>query len=260
MSRITIRVSVAAVFALTAVALVLVMQATAAGGHVGVGFDVPSIAGFPGDFSGGTAFLTGGGAYDPASASNAEPDSAFVHSNGGFRCLQDVLQGPLQGCLQGEGVRWDSDGLLQSTGFKCTGKASEPKKTAITTRTRPSSSPISTAQATETTRPSRTSKSSSPTTTSPRTSTASKTSGSSRSGAAPRTSTSAPSLNHTEFPDHSGLSSRSFDRDGARQAPSHRSRRRYNSRRKPLGEIVSDLHGSVRASSAPVAASPRRSR
>ena len=132
MSRITIRVSVAAVFALTAVALVLVMQAAAAGGHVGVGFNAPSIAGFPGDFSGGTAFLSGGGAYTPSSASNTEPDSAFVHSNGGFRCLQDVRQGPLQGCLQGEGVRWDTDGLLQSTGFKCTGKASEPKKTAIT--------------------------------------------------------------------------------------------------------------------------------
>ena len=71
-------------------------------------------------------------AYDPATAPNAEPDNAFVHSNGGFRCLQDVRQGPLQGCLQGEGVRWDTDGLLQSTGFKCTGRASEPTKTAVT--------------------------------------------------------------------------------------------------------------------------------
>ena len=67
-----------------------------------------------------------------ATAPNAEPDSAFVHSNGGFRCLQDVRQGPLQGCLQGQGVRWDTDGLLQSTGFKCTGRASEPTKTAVT--------------------------------------------------------------------------------------------------------------------------------
>jgi hypothetical protein len=132
MSRTTIRASVATVFALAALALVLVVQAAAAPGHVGVGFNAPSIAGFPGDFSGGAAFLSGGGAYDPATASNAEPDDAFVHSNGGFRCLQDVKQGPLQGCLQGEGVRWDTDGLLQSTGFKCTGSSSEPKKTAVT--------------------------------------------------------------------------------------------------------------------------------
>ena len=132
MSRTTIRASIATVIALAALALVLVVQAAAAPGHVGVGFNAPSIAGFPGDFSGGTAFLSGGGAYDPATASNAEPDNAFVHSNGGFRCLQNVEQGPLQGCLQGQGVRWDTDGLLQSTGFKCTGRASEPKKTAVT--------------------------------------------------------------------------------------------------------------------------------
>jgi hypothetical protein len=132
MSRSRIRASVVTAAALAAVALVLVVQASAAPGHVGVGFNAPSIAGFPGDFSGGTVFLSGGGAYDPASASNAEPDNAFVHSNGGFHCLADVRQGPLQGCLQGQGVRWDTDGLLQSTGFKCTGRASEPKKTAVT--------------------------------------------------------------------------------------------------------------------------------
>jgi hypothetical protein len=132
MSRTTMRASVATVTALAVVALVLVVQAAAAGGHVEVGFNAPSIAGFPGDFSGGTAFLSGGGAYDPATASNAEPDNAFVHSNGGFRCLQDVRQGPLQGCAQGQGVRWDTEGLLQSTGFKCTGRASEAKKTAVT--------------------------------------------------------------------------------------------------------------------------------
>jgi len=131
MSRTTIGVSLATVVALVA-GLALIVQASAATGHVGVGFNAPTIAGFPGDFSGGTAFLSGGGAYDPASASNDDPESAFVHSNGGFRCLADVHQGPLQGCLQGQGVRWDTDGLLQSTGFKCTGRASEAKKTAVT--------------------------------------------------------------------------------------------------------------------------------
>ena len=132
MSRITIGVSLATVVALAAAALVLALQATAASDHVGVGFEAPAIAGFPGDFTGGTAFLSGGGAYDPTSASNTDPESAFVHSNGGFRCLADVRQGPLQGCLQGQGVRWDTDGLLQSTTFKCTGASTEAKKTAVT--------------------------------------------------------------------------------------------------------------------------------
>ncbi len=106
--------------------------ATAATSNVGVGFNAPSIAGFPGDFSGGKVFLTGGGAYDPATASNSNAESAFVHSNGGFRCLEPVAQGPLKGCLAGEGVRWDTDGLLQSTRFKCTGASNEPAKFAVT--------------------------------------------------------------------------------------------------------------------------------
>jgi len=131
MSRTTIGASLAALVALAAV-LVVVVPASAAGSRVGVGFNAPSIAGFPGDFSGGKAFLTGGGAYDPSSASNTDPENAFVHSNGGFRCLEDIKQGPLKDCLQGQGIRWDTDGLLQSTGFKCTGAASEPKKTAVT--------------------------------------------------------------------------------------------------------------------------------
>jgi hypothetical protein len=97
-----------------------------------VGFNAPSIAGFPGDFSGGKVFLTGGGAYELTGASNAEPEKAFVHSNGGFRCLEDVRQGPLKGCLQGQGIRWDTEGLLQSTRFKCTGASTEPAKTAVT--------------------------------------------------------------------------------------------------------------------------------
>src|SRR5260370_13587801 len=39
---------------------------------------------------------------------------------------------PLNGCLAGQGVRWDTEELLASTGFKCTGAASEAKKTATT--------------------------------------------------------------------------------------------------------------------------------
>jgi hypothetical protein len=112
-----------------AVVLVVVASAAAAGGHVGVGFNASSISGFR---PGGEVFLTGGGAYDPQTASNTDPASGFVHSNGGFRCLQDIAQGPLLGCVQGEGIRWDTDGLLASTPFKCTGAATEPGKTAVT--------------------------------------------------------------------------------------------------------------------------------
>ncbi len=93
------------------------------------GFNAASIKGFPS----GEAFLTGGGAYDPA--------TGFVNSAGGFRCLQDVLQGPLSvsinpddpgACLAGQGVRWDTVELLPSFQFKCTGAVSEPLKTAVT--------------------------------------------------------------------------------------------------------------------------------
>jgi hypothetical protein len=132
MSRTTIFASLAAALGLAAAVLVLVSPAGAASERIGVGFNAPSIAGFPGDFSGGAAFLTGGGAYEPDSASNTDPENAFVHSNGGFRCLENVEQGPLKGCLAGEGIRWDTDGLLQSTRFKCTGAATEPGKTAVT--------------------------------------------------------------------------------------------------------------------------------
>jgi hypothetical protein len=132
MSRTTIGGSLAAAAVALAATLAFVVPAGAASGRVGVGFNAPSIAGFPGDFSGGNVFLTGGGAYDPAGASNTDPESAFVHSNGGFRCLEGVQQGPLKGCLQGQGVRWDTDGLLASTRFKCTGAATEPAKFAVT--------------------------------------------------------------------------------------------------------------------------------
>jgi hypothetical protein len=128
MSRTTIGASLAAL-ALAAAFVVLVVPADAAHSRVGVGFNAPAISGF---LPSGKVFLTGGGAYDPESASNLDPESGFVHSNGGFRCLEDVGQGPLQGCLGGQGIRWDTDGLLESTAFKCTGAATEPGKTAFT--------------------------------------------------------------------------------------------------------------------------------
>jgi len=129
MVRTTIATTLTTAAFVAAVVLVFAASAYAAGGRVGVGFNAASISGFR---PGGEVFLTGGGAYDPQTASNTDPESGFVHSNGGFRCLQDVGQGPLQGCLQGEGIRWDTDGLLASTPFKCTGASTEPGKTAVT--------------------------------------------------------------------------------------------------------------------------------
>ena len=94
--------------------------ASAAPGNIGFGFNATDISGFPH----GAATLTGGGAYNAA--------SGFVHSGGGFRCTSDVGQGPLTGCLAGEGVRWDTVDLRRSTSFKCTGAALEPLKTVTT--------------------------------------------------------------------------------------------------------------------------------
>lgn len=103
-----------------AAVLLVASPAWAAGGHVGFGFNAAGISGFPT----GAARLTGGGSYSPG--------TSFAKSAGGFRCTSDVRQGPLTGCLAGEGVRWDTAGLLASTTFKCTGSAAEPAKTAVT--------------------------------------------------------------------------------------------------------------------------------
>jgi hypothetical protein len=99
-------------------ALTLAPSALAAGqGKTGFGFNASEISGAPN----GAARLTGGGAFDP--------DTGFVHSGGGFRCTSAVLQGPLNGCLAGQGVRWDTAELLASTTFTCTGEAEPPAAT-----------------------------------------------------------------------------------------------------------------------------------
>jgi hypothetical protein len=89
-------------------------------GQTGFGFNSSNIAGFPT----GAVELTGGGAFNPA--------TGFIHSGGGFRCAASVQQGPLNGCLAGQGIRWDTAALLPSTTFKCTGAVSEPLQTATT--------------------------------------------------------------------------------------------------------------------------------
>jgi hypothetical protein len=110
-------------WALVAVAAALTLAPSAlAASHAktGFGFNAGDVRGFPT----GSARLTGGGAY--------KPGTDFVKSAGGFRCTSDVLQGPLTGCLAGQGVRWDTVDLRTSTDFKCTGVVSENLKTAIT--------------------------------------------------------------------------------------------------------------------------------
>src|SRR6266536_3116900 len=105
---------------LAAAVLLIAAPASAAPGNIGFGFNATDISGFPT----GAARLTGGGSYNPG--------TGFVKSGGGFRCTSDVGQGPLLGCLAGEGVRWDPVELLASTTFKCTGAVAEPLKVAST--------------------------------------------------------------------------------------------------------------------------------
>jgi hypothetical protein len=111
----------AAAFAASVVMILVGASAAgAAGPNDGFGFNARDIAGFPT----GAVTLTGGGAFNST--------TGFVHSGGGFSCTKDVSQGPLAGCLAGEGVRWDTADLLRSTMFKCTGAASETLKPANT--------------------------------------------------------------------------------------------------------------------------------
>ncbi len=107
----------------TVVGLTLVgglVSTASAEGHQAFGFNAPRVDGFAG---GRAVEVTGGGAYDL-------PD--FVHSGGGFRCLANISAGPFNGCLEGQGVRWDTASVLSSTMFKCTGAADEALKTAVT--------------------------------------------------------------------------------------------------------------------------------
>ena len=90
--------------------------ASTAGARQGFGFN-GTVSGFPT----GAVFLTGGGSFDAATASNVVPTDTDVKSGGGFRCVAAVAQGPLAGCEAGQGVRWDTAQLLASTTFRCTG-------------------------------------------------------------------------------------------------------------------------------------------
>jgi hypothetical protein len=69
----------------------------------------------------GVVFITGGGSFDPATATNTVPGETRAVASGTFRCTATVAQGPLSGCAAGEGARWDTVQLLASTGFRCSG-------------------------------------------------------------------------------------------------------------------------------------------
>ena len=96
--------------------------AVASSPNTGFGFNARAIAGG----GAGAVTLTGGGAFDAT--------TGFVHSGGGFSCTTTVGQGPLAGCLTGQGVRWDTASLLPSTLFKCTAsEALRPESTGSDT-------------------------------------------------------------------------------------------------------------------------------
>ena len=82
----------------------------------------------------GVVILTGGGSFNPATASNIVPSETRATAGGGFECTESVNAGPLANCAAGEGVRWDGVQLLASTTFKCS--AADIVRTAATnTRT-----------------------------------------------------------------------------------------------------------------------------
>ncbi len=117
MSRFTKRASLAALVALAALALAVAAPARASA-RVGFSFHASNITGI----STGSAFLTGGGTFDNAGVT-AQP-------GGGFRCTNTIAQAPFAGCQAGQGVRWDTAGLLPSTMFKCT--AAEAPRAILT--------------------------------------------------------------------------------------------------------------------------------
>jgi hypothetical protein len=95
-------------------------SSASASGNDSFSFNAPVVSGFP---RGRAAEITGGGSY-------ILPD--FIHAGGSFGCLSDISAGLFTGCQTGQGVRWDTDTVLTSTTFKCTGAADEILKAAET--------------------------------------------------------------------------------------------------------------------------------
>jgi len=77
-------------------------------------FISPHIAGAPT----GSVAMTGFGRYDTSAAT--------LRANGLFRCTNTVGQGPLSGCMQGQGIRWSSTTFNATQKFVC---GTDPAKT-----------------------------------------------------------------------------------------------------------------------------------
>ncbi len=75
--------------------------------HTAFAFVSPRIAGAPT----GSVAMTGFGVYDTSTSS--------LHANGLFRCTDSVGQGPLSGCMSGQGVHWQSTTLNATQRFVC---------------------------------------------------------------------------------------------------------------------------------------------
>ena len=80
-------------------------------------FVSPRIAGAPT----GSVAMTGIGAYDTSTGT--------LNAHGLFRCTDSVAQGPLTGCMSGQGIRWNSATLNATQRFVC---GTDAPKTATT--------------------------------------------------------------------------------------------------------------------------------
>lgn len=78
------------------------------------------VSGFPT----GIVRIGGGGSYDW--------DTGFIRGSGPFECVASVQQGPLAGCLDGQGIRWVASDLLFSAEYSCSGIPGEPSHVAAT--------------------------------------------------------------------------------------------------------------------------------
>jgi hypothetical protein len=110
----------AGAFAVACMVVVFAGPASASPRHSAFVVSARNISGAPT----GAVNLIGIGVTDNSNGS--------FRSGGAFRCTATVNQGPLTGCLAGQGTRYDSSTLLASAPFKCTGAPGEALKTATT--------------------------------------------------------------------------------------------------------------------------------
>jgi hypothetical protein len=120
--RVLARVLSVAALALVAIALGAgsAGASTAYSSRTSFAFFSPHIAGAPT----GSVAMVGFGRYDTSAGT--------LRANGLFRCTDTVAQGPLSGCMSGQGVRWSSTGLNPTQRFVC---GTDAAKT-VTTDTR----------------------------------------------------------------------------------------------------------------------------